>query len=122
MRQRAIFGAIVALLAIAGCSRDKTVTCTPDARYSTARSAAPVQIPDDLSPPNESDALRLPPDGAVATTAAPVEYLDAPPSFFGDSQPFRRGSNSEGREPAPAEQAPAASDAPAAGGDRVIDN
>jgi hypothetical protein len=118
MRQRAIYSAIVALVAIAGCSRDKAVTCTPDARYSTARSASPVQIPDDLSPPNESDALRLPPDVGGMNTAAPGDCLDAPPSFFGDSQRFRRGSDSEGREPEPAEQ----SDAPAVGGDRVIDN
>jgi hypothetical protein len=117
MRQRAIFCAIVALAAIAGCSRDKTVICTPDARYSTARSAPPVQIPDDLSPPNESDALRLPPDVGSATVAAPGACLDAPPSFFGDSQPFRRSSDSEELEAAPAEP----SDAPA-DGDRVIDN
>jgi hypothetical protein len=118
MRQHAIYGAIVALAAIAGCSRDKAVTCTPDLRYSTARSASPVQIPDDLSPPNESDALRLPPDGGAAPSAAPGECLDAPPSFFGDSQPFRRGGSSAEREPAPAEQ----TDAPGADSGRVIDN
>lgn len=118
MRQPAICCAIVALAALAGCSRDKTVTCTPDPRYSTARSAAPVQIPNDLSPPNESDALRLPPDVGAATAVAPGDCLDAPPSFFGDSQPFRRGGDAERREPEPVEQ----NDAPAAGGDRVIDN
>ena len=60
--------AIVGLAAIAGCSRQETMPCEPDARYSTARSAPPVQIPDDLSPPDESDAMRLPPDvGAVAS-------------------------------------------------------
>lgn len=132
--------AIVGLAAIAGCSRQQTGPCDPDARYSTARSSQPVQIPDDLSPPNESDALRLPPDltGAASITAG--ECLEAPPSFFGESRPFtveeeksrrearreRREAKREGRAEAPAAQPEAAPAEPReptpAGDDRVIDN
>lgn len=140
MSFRRTWCAIVGLAAVAGCSRQQIGPCDPEARYSTARSAQPVQIPDDLSPPNESDALRLPPDltGAALTTAG--ECLEEPPSFFGDSRPFtvaeepsrrearreRREARKEGRAEAPASQseaAPPESREPApAGNDRVIDN
>ena len=117
MRNRSIWFVIVGLTAIGGCSRQETTACEPDVRYSTARSAPPVQIPDDLSPPNENDALRLPPDVAAAQTAA-GECLEAPPSFFGESRPFRLSGDDEEEEPdaAPPSE-PSASDS-----DRVIDN
>jgi uncharacterized lipoprotein len=133
--------AIVVLAAVAGCSRQQTASsCQPDERYAGARSALPVQIPDDLSPPNESDAIRLPPDlgGSSAVTAG--ECLEAPPPFFGDSRPFLNGADSEeqsrqsrrearraARNEAPAEAQPGAaqpppSAPPPANDDRVIDN
>lgn len=93
--------------------------CESDLRYSGARSAPPVQIPDDLSPPNENDALRLPADVAVAaTTAATNGCRESPPSFFRDEMPFRRRSDDQQTD------APAAppSEPPPAGGDRSIDN
>jgi hypothetical protein len=117
MRYSSIWFLIIGLAAVGGCSRQQTTACESDARYSTARSAPPVQIPDDLSPPNESDALRLPPDVATAQTAA-GECLEAPPSFFGESRPFRRSGDDEEREPAPVEP----SEPTPASGDRVIDN
>ncbi len=109
---------LIVCTAVVGCSRDEAVRCVTDLRYSTARSAPPVQIPDDLSPPNESDAIRLPPDATVAAASAtPGGCLESPPSFFRDEMPFQRRS---GEQP----QAPAtpASDPPSADGDRVIDN
>lgn len=117
MTSRALWCSIAALAAMAGCSRQETVTCEPDARYTTARSAPPVQIPDDLSPPNEDDALRLPPDGGAAAQT-PGACLESPPSFFRDSQPFQRSGDAEEPEPAPAEQP----EPPPVDGDRVIDN
>ena len=143
MRFRCTWCAIVGLVAVAGCSRQQAAPCEPEARYSTARSAPPVQIPDDLSPPNESDALRLPPDLTGATALRAGECLEAPPSFFGDSRPFavsadaedesRRQSRRERREARRAEDAeapaaqpggasPAEPPEPAAGDDRVIAN
>jgi hypothetical protein len=90
-------------------------------RYSTARSAQPMQIPDDLSPPNESDAIRLPPVAAEATSETkPGGCLDAPPSFFRDEMPFQRRAADEPEEPE--EPAAPPSEPPPAAGDRVIDN
>jgi hypothetical protein len=139
---------IVGLTAIAACSRQQTGPCEPDARYSKASSAPPVQIPDDLSPPDESDAIRLPTDvAAVASITAGVCLEKAPP-FSGNSRPFlaepeesrksRREARREAKraergetsaapsEAAPASQSPASpptqADPPPAGDDRVIGN
>jgi hypothetical protein len=99
-----------------------------------------VQIPDDLSPPNESDALRLPPVAVVSGPIVAGACLEAPPPFSGESRPVaaaagaeepsRRQARREARrqargetqaapaEPAPAEREPA----PAGDDERVIDN
>jgi hypothetical protein len=79
---------IVGLAAVTGCSRQQAAPCEPEARYSTARSAQPVQIPDDLSPPDESDAIRLPAVVAPVASITAGECLETPPPFFGDSRPF----------------------------------
>jgi len=127
---------IVGLAAITGCSRQDPLPCTPEARYSSARSAQPVQIPDDLSPPNENDAIRLPPDPAPVASITAGDCLEAPPPFFGDSRPFvtsdeaeqlsRRERRRQERAEAPAAQPEAAPTPPLepapAGDDRVIDN
>ena len=94
MRYRALCCFVVGLVTIAGCSRQETVSCNSDLRYSTARSAPPVQIPDDLSPPNESDALRLPPDAVASASPATGPCLQSPPSFFGATRPFQVGEGS----------------------------
>ena len=78
--------------------------CEPEVRYATARSAPPVQIPDDLSPPDESDAIAL-----AGRSSSPVgsitagECLETPPSFFGDlalprQRRFETGSAEARRE------------------------
>ena len=136
---------IVGLAAVAGCSRNETLPCQPEARYSGARSALPVQIPDDLSPPDESDAIRLPADVAPAGSITAGECLEAPPPFSGDSRPFLTSEEGQSRkqrreakraeraqasaaqpEASPASQSEAAppkqGDPPPAGDDRVIDN
>ena len=87
---------IVVVAAITGCSRGETLPCQPEARYSTARSAPPVQIPDDLSPPDESDAIRLPADAATAGAIKAGDCLETPPPFSGDSRPFL--TNEEGEQ------------------------
>lgn len=125
------------LAAAAGCSRTETGPCEPEPRYSTARSAPPVQIPDDLSPPDESGALRLPPGASTAGGSVTAgDCLETPPSFFGESRPFdvtseddedRGESRRERRERRRAErseaEAPEAEPPPAPSAeDRVIDN
>src|SRR5688572_1383383 len=142
MRFCCICCAIVWLAAVAGCSRQETLACEPEARYSTATSAPPVQIPDDLSPPDESDAIRLPSDVGVGGSITAGECLEQPPPFFGDSRPFvddadendqsrrqrreaRRETRAETRSApeSPSDVEPAEQgDPPPAGDDRVIDN
>jgi hypothetical protein len=117
MRRRALCCLVAGFAALAGCSRQQATTCDTDARYATARSAPPVQIPDDLSPPNESDALRLPPAVGASNTTTARPCLQSPPSFFGDSSPFQRDPEAEESAPAPAGSEPASPP-----GDRVIEN
>src|SRR6187399_3045060 len=89
---------IVGFAAITGCSRGETLPCQPEARYSMARSAAPVQIPDDLSPPDESDAIRLPTDLAPVGSITAGDCVEKPPSFFGESRPFQTTAEEESRK------------------------
>jgi hypothetical protein len=108
---------LLGLAVIAGCSREPTRDCASVVRYSTARSAPPVRIPSDLSPPNEEEALRLPPDLGASVDQPTEECLESPPSFTGGS---RRGAREADRpaEPAPPSDEPADPVAP----DRVIEN
>ena len=149
MRLTRAWCAIVGLAAVAGCSRQQTGPCEPEPRYSTARSVAPVRIPDDLSPPDESDAIRLPADPRPAGSITAGECVEKPPSFFGESRPFltgaeeetrksrreaRRDAKREARAEAPAAQPeagpagepstapPERTDPAPADGDRTIDN
>jgi hypothetical protein len=65
---------------LVGCHRSNTSGCEDTKRYADAVSASPVQIPDDLTPPSETDALRLPP--VVANSRAPTRpCLEDPPAF-----------------------------------------
>lgn len=118
MQSRARLCLALGLVAVCGCSRNQTADCEPTARYATARSVAPVQIPDDLSPPDESDALRLPPVVASSAESASGGCLEAPPPFFSTGRPGIDPPPSDDAEAAPQADAPA----PAPGGDREIDN
>ena len=99
---------------LAGCSREETLSCSVDERYSTVQSVQPLQIPDDLSPPDESGALRLPPDVTANRRDPARPCLESPPSFFGDQRPGPSGRPASG-EPAPAE-------VPEVDSERTIDN
>lgn len=98
MRSTRAWCVIVGLAAVTGCSRQQTGPCEPEARYSTARSAAPVQIPDDLSPPDESDAIRLPADLAPVGSITAGDCVEKPPSFFGESRSFQTTAEEESRK------------------------
>lgn len=58
------------------------MACVPDDVYRDAVSASPLRVPDDLSVPDESEALRLPPGGAVQQQRSPDSCLEHPPDFF----------------------------------------
>lgn len=57
--------AAFALLALTGCSGETSMACNADSTYLEARAAEPLRIPDDLSVPDESEALHIP-DGMGA--------------------------------------------------------
>ena len=76
---------------LVGCHRSNTSGCEDTRRYAKAASASPVQIPDDLTPPSETDALRLPP--AVVNSRAPTQpCLEDPPAF---SEQIRLGGRAD---------------------------
>jgi len=116
MRTGATSCLLAGLVLVAGCSRQETTDCGPSPRYTAARSVSAVQIPDDLSPPNESDALRLPPDAVVSAQPPATGCLDSPPAF---SREARFGRRAESRDEAPAPAQPAE---PPADPARAIDN
>lgn len=79
--------AVIVLGSLAACSRDDQILCDDTARYSTADSIPPVRIPDGLSPPDESDSLRLPPPPPdTARRSAGEPCLEQPPPFFEDRE------------------------------------
>jgi uncharacterized lipoprotein len=94
---------VVAAAIFGGCSRDHTLRCEPSDRYARAGSTAPVRVPDDLTPPDETDALQLPTGDAPPAADAEKPCLETPPTFT----PGGRGRGAA---------------APPAGGDREIDN
>lgn len=92
MRHRGLVVAVgLGFAVLVGCHRGNTGGCEDTRRYAKAASASPVQIPDDLTPPSETDALRLPP--VVANNRAPTQpCLEDPPAF---SEQIRLGGRAD---------------------------
>jgi hypothetical protein len=69
-----------------------TAGCDDSSRYANSESVAPLRVPDDLSLPDESDSLSIPPaPRAVSTSAASTSAagneghcLALPPDFSGE--------------------------------------
>ena len=108
----------LALVLVAGCSRQGEMRCEPTSRYTAARSVPAVQIPDDLSPPSETDALRLP-DVPTNADQPEGECLESPPSFLRGS---RLGRGTASASPAETPAAEAQPPEPPADPSRVIEN
>jgi len=75
---------VVVPLLLSGCfGRFSVAACEQSDRYQNAYDAAPVQVPDDLTPPDESRALKIP---ALPPEAESVEKrgdcLESPPEYF----------------------------------------
>jgi hypothetical protein len=127
MRLPTALAAALVICGLSGCGRDHTVACDATDRYAAASTAPPVRIPDDLSPPDESDSLRLPPE-AVAPTAPTRPCLQSPPGFYAEGAPggTRLGNAPARPAPTPAPATPAAAPEPSVppppGDDRQIDN
>lgn len=102
MMLRAIAAVIALVFCIGGCSRNAGLRCENQARYQGAEEVAPLAIPDDLDPPSEAEALRIPTTGestvasgsralgepreAVAEGDA-ASCTEAPPDFFQEGSP-----------------------------------
>ena len=100
MTQRAVAVAIALAFCIGGCSRNAGLRCENQARYEGAEEVAALMIPDDLDPPSEAEALRIPAEGG-ATAASESQAsgqqtaedgdaascTEAPPDFFQEGSP-----------------------------------
>ena len=102
MTQRAVAAAIALVFCVCGCSRNAGLRCENQARYDGAVEAAPLQIPDDLDPPSEVEALSIPTttgstvagesrasgESREPTADGDVESCtEAPPDFFEEGVP-----------------------------------
>lgn len=85
---RPLLAATAAALAVlaAGCSRDESLGCAEDLRYLESRSVPPLRVPDDLTVPDETEALRVPDAPAAAQVPAEGGCIETPPDFFGDQE------------------------------------
>jgi len=102
MTHRAIVIASALVFCIGGCSRNAGFRCENPDRYTGAEEVAPLTIPDDLDPPSEVEALRIPQTGSTTVASEPgasdapqegpadgdVESCtEAPPDFFQEGLP-----------------------------------
>ena len=86
MSRIAILTVIVFATAMAaGCGRRGEVRCEDPERYSTSDSIPPVRVPEDLSLPNETESLVIPPGARTTQSASETECLETPPDFFEDN-------------------------------------
>ena len=72
---------LAAAAVLGACARDHTLRCEPSDRYALAESTAPVRVPDDLTPPDETDALQLPAAESRPPADADKACLETPPTF-----------------------------------------
>jgi uncharacterized lipoprotein len=111
-RWLALAAAAAAAAVLGGCSKEHSLHCEPSDRYALAGSTPPVRVPDDLTPPDETDALQLPSADAGRAASGEKPCLESPPTF----------APARGRAPQPAAAPPAPPPAPPASGDREIGN
>ena len=73
---------------VTGCGGDALLRCENPEMYRGSGESAPIRIPDDLSVPNESDALRIPPGDRLAVAeveddeSVPAPCLELPPDYY----------------------------------------
>jgi uncharacterized lipoprotein len=108
---------LAAAAALAGCSRELTTICAGEGDYLGATTAAPIRVPEGLTVPDESEALRVP-DGPAAPNNlsgcldAPPLYSEAPGAISTADEPSRRERRRERRATRDAEEASEAAQAP----------
>lgn len=78
----------LALLIAAGCSGERSLRCVSATPHVRSTSAPPVRVPDDLSVPDETQALQIPPGDVppVGSEDNAPPCLELPPDFFDDAE------------------------------------
>jgi len=86
---RGVLVSIALLWWLSGCSRDAGLRCEDQERYLGSVEIAPLEVPDDLDPPDESEALRVPrvTDTGEATGPDYGPCTESPPEFFEEGPP-----------------------------------
>ena len=71
---------------LGGCSGNKPRSCEGSSQYSSSTSIGPIQVPDDLAVPDESETLLIPGvTGAAEDNAAAIPgCIEDPPPFSED--------------------------------------
>jgi len=82
----ALISLMPVLLALAGCSREKSVICSRNDAYLAAAEDGPLRVPDGLSVPDEVEALRIPgsataPSQVAEQSGANSNCLELSPAF-----------------------------------------
>ena len=70
---------------VTGCGSTFALRCEDPGRYADSGEVPPIQIPDDLDPPDESQSLRIPAppsEGEVEQLQSRGPCLESPPDFF----------------------------------------
>jgi hypothetical protein len=73
-------------LCAAACSGRGELRCENPARYAASDSVPPLRIPGDLTPPDETSGLVIPPAGGPAPAEGPADTarcLEMPPDYVG---------------------------------------
>jgi uncharacterized lipoprotein len=82
MLKFAFFGALMASTLLAGCAGQNGLGCEDSGRYADSQSGAPLRVPDDLSLPDESDSLDVPPKPrSEPPESERTRCLETPPDF-----------------------------------------
>lgn len=87
MRVLRILPVLAIAMIVVACSRERGLRCEPNERYRTSASIPPLQVPEGLTVPDESEALRIPePPQEGATERQPGgPCLESPPGFFDEA-------------------------------------
>jgi uncharacterized lipoprotein len=83
--------ALLAFSIVTACGGGGAMRCENSSLYSASTTAPPVRVPDDLSVPDESQALQIPPGEPLPPKGedeAP-DCLEQPPDFFDGADPSR---------------------------------
>ena len=84
MRAKWLLLGVLATSWFGSCSGGIGLRCEDPARYTDSGEIPPVRIPDDLSPPDESQSLRIPApvEGDVEQLTSRGPCLESPPDFY----------------------------------------